>query len=74
MANTAQSSKVAGIHCSKVTGITEFKRDPLGAVDAAEGEAIAILNRSSPAFYCVPLELFEQMKRDAEAYRAQLAG
>lgn len=59
------------IHCTKVAGITEFKRDPLGTVESAEGDAIAILNRSAPAFYLVPLELFESLKRDAEAHRSE---
>lgn len=59
------------IHCRKVASITEFKRDPLGTVESAEGEAVAIFNRSAPAFYLVPLEIFEELKRDADAYRDQ---
>lgn len=74
MANTSHSSKVMEIHSSKATGLAEFKRDPLGTVGAAEGSAVVIMNRSYPAFYCVPLELFAEMKRDAEAYRAQIEG
>ncbi|MEB7558783.1 type II toxin-antitoxin system Phd/YefM family antitoxin [Kluyvera cryocrescens] len=58
------------IHCTKVTSITEFKRDPLGTVESADGEAVAVFNRSAPAFYLVPLELFEELKRDADAFRA----
>lgn len=30
------------------------------------GEAVAILNRNNPAFYCVPAELYEQLMELAE--------
>ncbi|ETS30936.1 hypothetical protein PTE_02882 [Photorhabdus khanii NC19] len=38
--------------------ITDLKRNPMGTYLQGEGEAIAILNRNEPAFYCVPPELF----------------
>lgn len=28
---------------------------------AGQGEAVAILNRNTPAFYCIPAELYESM-------------
>lgn len=28
---------------------------------AGQGEAVAILNRNTPAFYCIPAELYENM-------------
>lgn len=42
-------------------GITELKRNPMKTVEDAQGEAVAILNRNAPAFYCVPAEMYEQM-------------
>ena len=30
-------------------------------VNGGFGEAVAILNRNTPAFYCVPAELYEEM-------------
>lgn len=30
-------------------------------VNEGFGEAVAILNRNTPAFYCVPAELYEEM-------------
>ena len=52
--------------------ITELKRDPMGTFNAGEGEAVAILNRNEPAFYCVPPALYAQlmeMLEDAELAR-----
>jgi len=33
----------------------------MGTVAAGEGFAVAILNRNSPAFYCVPAKAYEAM-------------
>ena len=41
--------------------ISELKSSPMNAVSSAGGNAIAILNRSKPAFYVVPVDLYEQM-------------
>ncbi len=39
--------------------ITELKANPMKVVSSAHGEAIAVLNRNEPAFYCVPAEAYE---------------
>ena len=39
--------------------ITEFKANPMKVALSAYGEAVAILNRNEPAFYCVPAEAYE---------------
>ncbi|AZL84749.1 MULTISPECIES: type II toxin-antitoxin system Phd/YefM family antitoxin [Aliivibrio] len=39
--------------------ITEFKANPMKVASSAYGEAVAILNRNEPAFYCVPAEAYE---------------
>ncbi|MCD9526140.1 type II toxin-antitoxin system Phd/YefM family antitoxin [Photobacterium carnosum] len=39
--------------------ITEFKANPMKVASSAYGEAVAILNRNEPAFYCVPTEAYE---------------
>lgn len=41
--------------------ITELKTNPMKTVETASGEAIAILNRNKPAFYCVPADAYEEM-------------
>lgn len=41
--------------------ITELKANPMKTVETASGEAIAILNRNKPAFYCVPADAYEEM-------------
>jgi antitoxin StbD len=41
--------------------ITELKRNPMGTVEAGEGQPVAILNRNEPAFYCVPAKVYEAM-------------
>lgn len=49
------------LHSSRTASVTEFKRDPMGTVAAGHGEAVAILNRNRPAFYCVPVEVYEAL-------------
>lgn len=52
-----------------VASITELKKNPMGTMANAEGEAVAILNHNEPAFYCVPPELFayfQELLEDAE--------
>lgn len=54
-----------------VASVTELKKNPMGTVQAGDGEAVAILNHNAPAFYCVPAALYEQMMdrlEDAELH------
>lgn len=53
---------ITQILSASTSSITEFKQNPLKAVNAGEGGPIAVLNRNKPAFYCVPPELFEHMQ------------
>lgn len=39
--------------------ISELKANPMKVALSAHGEAIAILNRNEPAFYCIPAETYE---------------
>ncbi|PSU27189.1 antitoxin [Photobacterium phosphoreum] len=39
--------------------ITEFKANPMKVASSAYGEAVAVLNRNEPVFYCVPAEAYE---------------
>lgn len=41
--------------------VTELKKDPMGTVEAGEGGAVAILNRNTPAFYCLPAKAYEAL-------------
>jgi antitoxin StbD len=41
--------------------VSELKRNPMGTVAAGEGFPVAILNRNSPAFYCVPASAYEAL-------------
>ncbi|WP_334472630.1 type II toxin-antitoxin system Phd/YefM family antitoxin [Arsenophonus sp. PmNCSU2021_1] len=57
---------------STAASITDLKRNPMGTVAEAEGNAVAILNRNEPAFYCVPPNLyayFQELAEDAELNR-----
>ena len=38
----------------------------MDTVLAGKGEAVAILNRNTPAFYCIPAELYETMMETLE--------
>ena len=62
------------IHAAMTASVTDLKKNPMGTVAAGEGEAVAILNRNEPAFYCVPaaeyqamVELLEDMELNAIA-------
>ncbi|MCX9019058.1 plasmid stabilization protein [Citrobacter portucalensis] len=55
-----------------IASITDLKKDPMGTVKAAEGAAVAIFNRNTPAFYCVPAAAYEAIMEaldDAELVR-----
>lgn len=49
------------IYADRTASVTELKRDPMGTIAAADGHAIAILNRNQAAFYCVPVAEYEAM-------------
>ena len=42
-------------------GISELKKNPMGVIQQAGGEPVAILNRNQPVFYAVPAEAYEQI-------------
>jgi|TARA_B110000114_G_C14848634_1_gene299708 antitoxin StbD len=47
------------ILADSITSISEFKKNPLAAVEQGQGFPVAVLNRNQPAFYCVPAEAYE---------------
>ncbi|WP_066803929.1 type II toxin-antitoxin system Phd/YefM family antitoxin [Moraxella oblonga] len=49
------------IHSRYVASISDLKKSPMDTLAHANGEPVAILNRNTPAFYCVPAELYEKM-------------
>ena len=49
------------IHSRFVASVSELKKNPMEVVNNGFGEAVAILNRNNPAFYCVPADMYEQM-------------
>ena len=49
------------IHSRFVASVSKLKENPMKVVNEGFGEAVAILNRNTPAFYCVPAELDEGM-------------
>jgi antitoxin StbD len=46
--------------------VSELKKNPMGTVAAGEGLPVAILNRSEPAFYCVPAKTYEALMEKLE--------
>lgn len=54
------------IHARMTASITELKKSPMDTVLAGKGESVAILNRNTPAFYCVPADLYETMMEQLE--------
>lgn len=49
------------IHSRFVASISKLKENPMKVVNGGFGEAVAILDRNTPAFYCVHAELYEEM-------------
>jgi len=41
--------------------ISELKKSPTSIIEAAQNEAVAILNHNKPSAYLVPSELYEKM-------------
>jgi antitoxin StbD len=42
-----------------VTSISEFKKHPMHVLNNAHGEAVAVLSRNQPVFYCISPEMME---------------
>lgn len=49
------------IHSRFVASVSELKKNPMEVVHNGFGEAVAILNRNNPAFYCVPADMYEKL-------------
>ncbi|WP_288987585.1 hypothetical protein [uncultured Pseudoalteromonas sp.] len=43
-----------------ITSISELKKNPMAVLAASNGQAVAVLNRNKPVFYCVPVKLYEE--------------
>ncbi len=41
--------------------VTELKRNPIQVAASGDGQAVAILNRNTPAFYCIPADAYEAL-------------
>ncbi|MEX0446548.1 type II toxin-antitoxin system prevent-host-death family antitoxin [Xenorhabdus sp. SGI246] len=60
------------IHSRRVATITELKRNPMGTVEAGQGEVITIMNRNQPVFYCVPVKVYEDLMRRVEVAETEV--
>ena len=49
------------IHSRFVASVSDLKKNPMEVVSHGFGEAVAILNRNNPAFYCVPADMYEKL-------------
>lgn len=49
------------VHADFAASVSAFKANPMKVMNSANGMPIAILNRSEPAFYCVPAPAFDAM-------------
>lgn len=49
------------IHTSTSASISDLKKNPMEVALAGDGDAVVILNRNTPVFYCVPPELYQHM-------------
>ena len=44
-----------------VTSISEFKKNPKGEVEKAQGKPFAVLTNNRPSFFVVPVDLYEEL-------------
>ena len=51
----------ARILSETAASISELKANPMKVALSANGEAVAVLNRNEPAFYCVPASAYETL-------------
>lgn len=51
-----------------IASISDLKANPMGTVNSAGGNAIAILNRNQPAFYAVPAQTYESLMEMIDNY------
>ncbi|MCL6248418.1 type II toxin-antitoxin system Phd/YefM family antitoxin [Acinetobacter sp. ANC 4945] len=49
------------VHSRFVASVSDLKKNPMEVVSHGFGEAVAILNRNNPAFYCVPADMYERL-------------
>ena len=49
------------IHSRFVASVSDLKKNPMEVVNNGFGEAVAILNRNNPTFYCVPADMYERL-------------
>ena len=53
---------MAGRILADVTAsVTELQKDPMGTAASGNGATVAILNRNTLAFYCVPADEYHAM-------------
>ena len=57
---------IEDIFASKTASITEFKKNSQALINAAKGEAIALLNRNKTTAYIVPPEIYKRLLEIAE--------
>ncbi len=55
------SAALHPVHADFAASVSAFKANPMKVMSSAGGMPIAILNRSEPAFYCVPAPAFNAM-------------
>ena len=49
------------IHSRFVASVSDLKKNQMEMVNNCFIEAVAILNRNNPAFYCVPADKYERL-------------
>ncbi|MDP9424408.1 MAG: type II toxin-antitoxin system prevent-host-death family antitoxin [Pseudomonadota bacterium] len=54
------------ILAGKSVSISALKTNPSAAIEAAGGEAVAVLNRNTPAAYLVPAKAWEELMERLE--------
>lgn len=59
--HTYKVMKLESILAPTGISISELKKNPSAAIEAAEGFPVAVLNRNTPAAYLVPAKAWEEL-------------
>jgi antitoxin StbD len=61
MTKTDTAESIQELLADASISISEFKKNPMAAVESAEGFPVVVLNHNKPVFYCVPAASYETL-------------
>ena len=63
----------AAMQSRNSVSITEVKANPIKAVTSGLGSPIAVMNRSTPVFYCIPAAAYRKLMQTVDELEGLVA-